>query len=117
MRSERQGKKGDKRAGHLNEDTVRGQFRNLPSKGHETNDQNKSTMNQNMKKHHNGSMNGRNNNNSGPAIWGILGVVVITCFDLATRRGYIVKGSCSIGTGKRKKSGWLDCKPGKGGRN
>ena len=74
-------------------------------------------MNQNMKKHHNGSMNVRNNNTGGPAIWGILGVVVITCFDLATRRGYIVKGGGSIGTGKRKKSGWLDCKPGKGGRN
>ena len=100
----------------LNEDTVRRGLRNLPPKGRETNNQNNSTMNQNMKKHNNGSMNGRNNNTGGPAIWGILGVVVITCFDLATRRGYIVKGGGSIGTGKRKKSGWIDCKPGKGGR-
>lgn len=77
----------------------------------------KRTMNQNMKKHHNGRMNGRNNNTGGPAIWGILGVVVITCFDLATRRGYSVKGGGSTGTGKNKKSFWFDCKPGKEGRN
>ena len=71
----------------------------------------------NKNKHYNGNMNGSKNNVIGnPTFWGILGIVVITCFDLATRRGYRVKGGGSVGTGKHKKSGWIDCEPGKGGR-
>lgn len=64
-------------------------------------------------------MNHNKGNNMGmgnTTFWGLLAVTVITCFDIATRRGYRVKGGGSIGTGKGKKSAWFDCQPGKGGR-